>query len=355
MIDPHVHLRDWKQSHKETLAHGMRAAALAGIDRVFDMPNTDPPLTSRERIERRLTDARTSMETLELPMTYGLYAGLTEDPHQRDEVIDAFRELFPSVIGFKLFAGHSTGHMGIISGEQQLEVYRQLAQRGYTGLLAVHCEKEDLLRPDLWDPHRPQTHCDARPVSAETASVRDQLQFARESGFAGTLHICHVSSPETILIVEQTRAAGGLPCTVTCGVTPHHALLARESVSHEGNLVKMNPPLRDAAAQQQLFAMLLAGRVDWIESDHAPHTIADKQAGASGIPGFSGYDRLVQALIAQGISPELLHRLTGGRFAEVTGLPACHGSIDQHLLAQGMELSAAMYPYDPWAAQISSR
>ena len=75
MIDPHVHLRDWSQKAKETLRHGLSVAWRAGLDGVFEMPNTDPPLTTREAILRRIDDADAALASLRIPLFHGLYAG----------------------------------------------------------------------------------------------------------------------------------------------------------------------------------------------------------------------------------------------------------------------------------------
>ncbi len=202
MIDPHVHLRDWRQASKETLRHGLSVAYRAGLDGVFEMPNTDPPLTTREAILRRIDDADAAMRAAGISLFHGLYAGVTAVPHQIEEVVRAWRELFPRVVGLKLFAGHSTGNMGIIDPREQGLVYRTLTALGFNGVLAVHCEKESLLKPAEWDPARPVTHARARPPAAEVASVDDQKGFARAAGFAGTLHVCHVSTPWAVDLVR---------------------------------------------------------------------------------------------------------------------------------------------------------
>ena len=75
MIDAHVHLRDWQQHEKETLEHGMRVALRCGIDEVFDMPNTSPPLTDRNTILARLEDAKRACPDVR----YHIWAGLTAD------------------------------------------------------------------------------------------------------------------------------------------------------------------------------------------------------------------------------------------------------------------------------------
>ena len=108
MIDPHVHFRDWNQSEKETVAHGLAVAKACGFTHVFDMPNTDPPLTDRKTILKRfaLAEGITGIE-------YYVWAGLTADPAQIEEVVEIYAELRPKVVGLKLFLGQSTGHMGV--------------------------------------------------------------------------------------------------------------------------------------------------------------------------------------------------------------------------------------------------
>ena len=74
-----------------------------------------------------------------------------------------------------MFAGHSVGNLGIIGEDEQRGVYKVLTEEGYEGVLGVHCEKEALLRNDLWDPSKPESHCDARPPEAEYESVISAL------------------------------------------------------------------------------------------------------------------------------------------------------------------------------------
>ncbi|MGM0431976.1 MAG: dihydroorotase [Spirochaetota bacterium] len=365
MIDPHVHLRDWEQAQKERIDHGFAAAAKVGINSLFEMPNTQPALTTAKLIHKRIADATASLQRLDLGgafpnpipggiqtadgsfVLYGLYGGITSDANQLSALIETYHTLYPVVIGFKLFAGHSTGHMGIPGREQQQRIYEQLSAAGYKGLLAVHCEKEALMHPDRWDLANPSSHSRARPPEAELESVRDQLEAASQTGFAGTLHICHVSLPESIELVEAYRASHGL--RVTTGATPHHALLSAEEGWKAGMYAKMNPPLREAARQKQLYHMLLEDRIDWIESDHAPHTAEDKAAGASGIPGFTGYGKLVLSLLADGVSTAQMAELTGGRFARIAGLPAEALQLPgREQLQSGLRALERMYPTDVW-------
>lgn len=342
MIDPHVHLRDWSQNEKETLSHGLGVALTCGIDEVFDMPNTQPALTERESILRRLKDA----EQCGLGVRYHLYAGVTSSAEQIRRVVSIAQELFPQVVGLKLFAGHSTGNMGLIKEREQSLVYRTLKECGYEGVVALHCEKESLLHPELYDPADFSTHSLARPVEAEVASVSDQLQFSQEEGFRGHLHICHLSSIEALHEIEKARMKG---VRVSCAVTPHHALLSSEDAKERTLYAKMNPPLRSETERSTLFAALLEGRVDWIESDHAPHTLRDKEAGASGIPGFSGILLLVKRLLEQGATRPLLEQLLGRRVQEVFKLPIRDVFVPAYDDLESLSLkSAAEYPWDSY-------
>ncbi|MBL7006605.1 MAG: dihydroorotase [Spirochaetia bacterium] len=321
MIDPHVHLRDWEQRGTETLYHGLRTAARAGLTGVFDMPNTAPPIISREKLEIRLADAKEAQKKVALErghtIFYGVYGGLTADAEQIREMAAAHRELFPAVVGLKMFTVHSTGNMGIIAQSQRKFVLSVLFEEGYTGVLAVHCEKQELLKPELWDPNEPHSHSAARPPEAETAAVQEIIEAAAETGFSGTLHICHISTPESLICIELARKK--YPFLITCGITPHHALLDTSS-KLSGNLLKVNPPLRDIISRKEMLMALINGRIDWIESDHAPHTPEEKRDGASGIPGIAGYLLLVRELLLAGVSRERVRELTGSRVCEVFGL-----------------------------------
>ena len=301
MTDPHVHLRDWNQSRKETVVHGMLTGAMAGFDVFFDMPNCNPPLTDRSTVEKRIQlgeKAEKELEKQGYDVHYHVYCGITEDSNQIWEMVRAYNDLFPRVCGMKMFASQSTGNMGIIDPEAQKSVYRTLAEENYRGVIAVHCENESLFRPG--EP----THSLRRPPESEQASVRDQIRFAEEAGFKGTLHIAHISTAGALEAVREARKRGII--RITCGATPHHILL---NVDNESAIVKMNPPLRDEENRKAIWNAIFDGTIDWIESDHAPHTLADKENGASGLPGFEGMLIVIRKLRKAGMSKQRLTEL----------------------------------------------
>ena len=315
MIDPHVHLRDWEQKDKETVLHGMETARRLGFTHLFDMPNTSPACTSRPLLLERLALGGEASE--KTGVSYHIYAGLTNDEDQIREAVHLHSELFPLIVGLKMFAGHSTGNMGIIGVESQRRVFQILADASYEGVLAVHAEKEELLHPELYVPGRYETHCDARPAEAETESVKDLVTLALETGFKGRLHICHVSAASTIEYVSSVRA----DLDITMGATPHHALLSRDDARNEALMLKMNPPLRSEADRDAVFNALLDGTIDWAESDHAPHTRADKEKGASGIPGLPGMLLLLDRMRKAGCGEARLKEAFGRAAIRTFGLP----------------------------------
>ncbi len=350
MIDPHVHLRDWSQKSKETLRHGLDVAWRAGLDAVFEMPNTDPPLTSRDAILRRIEDADAALAGLRVPLFHGLYAGVTASPAQIEEAVAAWSSHFPRVVGLKMYAGHSTGEMGVVDREAQTLVYSTLARLGYRGVLAVHCEKQSLLRPADWDPGRPASHARARPPAAEVASVDDQRELALAAGFAGTLHVCHISTPWGLNVLKGSHAPAGpeAPAAkalrVTCGLTPHHALLdAGMMEGPDGLLLLTNPPLRPPPMPSLMLERLCDGSIDWIETDHAPHTREEKMQGfACGLPGLPYYPRFVAALASAGVPASRIDDVTHDAVCRAFGM-----KIENRRRTGDPDL-AGEYEFDPF-------
>lgn len=314
-IDSHVHFRDFNQKHKETIKHGLEVAYDSGLDAVFDMPNTDPPLMSRDLVIDRLKIARDSG----IPVFYGIYMGLTGDPEQVKRAVKVYRE-FPQVIGMKLYAGHSVGNLGVTTEESQHTVYQALAEEGYDGVLAVHCEKESHLDPSLWNPVQPITHCYARPEKAEVESVRDQLRMSRENGYNGKLHIAHISSPRAVDLVVDAKNQG---LDISCGICPHHFIYDwSQMYDDDGVLWKMNPPLREPNSREKIFQYLKDGKIDWIETDHAPHSLEEKTQNPymSGIPGIAWWPLFEEFLRQQNFSDKQIEKLTFSNIVERFGI-----------------------------------
>ena len=319
MIDPHVHLRDWGQSGAETIVHALGVAVRCGFTHVFDMPNTAPCTVSDFQ---SLADRLETAEKSKVPgIEYHTYIGLTGKRGQALWVSEAYDKFFPKAIGLKLFAGPSTGNLEVSDKASQAMVFEELAESGYKGVLAVHCEDKTLFRPELYDGSDFSTHSLVRPPESEFKCVENVIDTAVAHGFGGILHIAHVSCAESVAIIKRKR----LECPeirITFGVTPHHALLTCEDAKDHSRLLKVNPPLRSLQDRDAVFGSLLDGTADWIESDHAPHVLSDKVVkGASGLPGFAGYLLLVGTLRRAGISENRLKGLICRNAAGAFGIP----------------------------------
>ncbi len=303
-IDPHVHCRDGREGYKETIAHVFKLCDEQGVGMIFDMPNTQPPLLSE-----RDADARLQLVPPGEKRRYRMYLGATADPAQLRAAAAAVAN-HEYLIGLKLYAGRSVGALAVVSERDQQAVYRTLAEAGYTGVLAAHCEKESLF-VNAFDPKQPPSHSLARPAAAEAQAIADQVRFAETAGFRGSLHICHVSSAAGLAAVRAARGR----VKITCGVTPHHLLWSSaQAAGPAGLLYKVNPPLREPSDTVALRQALKNGEIDWIETDHAPHPVSEKlyPPYASGYPALCLYRRLVEELLP-------CWGLDGGRIRSVTG------------------------------------
>ncbi len=311
-IDAHVHCRDWSQSYKATISEVMRLARSQGIVAICDMPNTEPPLTNAKRIESRLKTAEME-KCLE---GYYIWAGATSNPDQLREIASVVNDN-PNVVGIKMYAGKSTGDLAIAFEDDQRQVYKILAECGYKGVITVHCEKESLSDYSLWDPKVPSTWNKVKPPEAEVESVRDQIAFAQDAGFRGQLNIAHISVPESVRLVDNARKS----MHISCEVAPHHLTLNIDSDMKDtwGTAYKVNPPIRSAEMARELTDMLKDGLIDWIGTDHAPHSADEKEfrdgkpAGsyASGIQSLVSYSNFLESLIQRnGFTEQQIERLT---------------------------------------------
>ncbi len=292
-IDPHVHCRDWSQSYKATIKSVTETARRQGVVAIADMPNTQPPITSRELVEMRLETARKEG----CIDGYYLYIGATPDPRQIEKAVEVVNTN-PRVLGIKMYAGKSVGNLEISSEEDQRTFYNALAKTGYNGVVMLHCEKESMFRMDLWNPKKPYTWNLARPPEAEVESVKEQIKFAIEYGVKAHIHICHISVPKSVRTVNKARSQ----VRISCGVTPHHLTLSTNAMQNEdGVIYKVNPPLREFSMMKEMRELLRAGKIDFIETDHAPHSKEEKlfspgkPAGdyMSGIPSLDSYSSLI--------------------------------------------------------------
>lgn len=342
MIDAHVHFRDWNQKNKETILHGLSTGLKAGFDIFFDMPNTDPAITTREMALRRLEDGKKAIEKIkeENPgkdIHYAVYLGLRDDEREIKDMTETYRDLFPSVCGLKLFLSQSTGNMGIVDKKRQESVISTLSSLGYNGVLAVHAEKESLFRKDE------SLHSKIRGAESEVESISDIIEATIKASYPGILHIAHISTKGGLELVREAKKDG---LKISTGATPHHSLL---TTKREGIFTKMNPPLRSAFDRDAVLEALFDSTIDFCESDHAPHTKEDKLKGAAGIPGYEGMLRLISFLRQEGMAESRINELFSLNAVKVFNFPFKASPVPESISGELIKEIGNEYPYSAWA------
>lgn len=299
-IDPHVHMRDEEWAHKATMNQVVEEGKTVGIGLFFDMPNLPRPVTTRERVEERLALA----EARGISGNYRLYVGLTSNIEQIKKAVQLAKEN-KKVVGLKLFAGESTGNLAIKSRELQEKIYGALEDTDYRGVLAVHCEKQEIIERinKKFNPKVPWSWNDVRLREAEYKSVQDQIELAKKAEFKGMLVICHVSYAGTIKLIRDALKNG---LNIGFELTPHHLLRSTKDMKEMGApdslSLKCNPPIRDyenMLALQKFLKTLspndeLYERV-YIGSDFAPHGPDKlKEPYPSGVADYGIYTEFIE-------------------------------------------------------------
>ena len=270
VVDPQVHFREPGSEHKEDLRSGSRAAARGGVTSFLDMPNTDPTTTTQRALDDKL--ARAAKKSV---VNYGFFIGAT--PDNLDEINSA-----SPVCGIKIFMGASTGSL-LVNRPEDLERIFANGDR----LIAVHAEDEARIqarKAQFAGRSDPAAHSEVR--DNESAVIATRLALSLSGKYRRRLHILHLSTREEVGLLRQDK-----PEWVTCEATPNHLLLNVADYADQGTLVQMNPPIRQPQDNEALWTGLHDGIIDLIATDHAPHTLEEKQQGFPGAPaGMPGVE-----------------------------------------------------------------
>lgn len=269
VIDDQVHFREPGLTHKEDIHSASRACAKGGVTTFLEMPNTRPPTISQERLEEKL--ALAAEKSL---VNYGFYIGAT--PSNVDELKEAAR-----TPGIKIFIGSSTGDL-LVDEQDALE--RIFAET--TLPICAHCEDETTVRQNtarLTAGGRQLTladHSRIRDHEAAVIATRRAMDLAFRHNHR--FHVLHVSTAQECDLLADHRNL------VTAEVCPHHLFFNTDDYARLGTLVQMNPSLKTAADSRRLWQALLEGRIQVVATDHAPHTLDEKQQpypkSPSGLP-----------------------------------------------------------------------
>jgi len=258
-IDIHVHLREPGGEAKETIATGTKAAAHGGYTTISAMPNTDPVPDDEKKMIQLMEKIQTDAAISVLP-----YGSITKNL-AGEELVD-----FNQLADAGAFAFTDDG-VGIQSADQMLQAMRGAKHQNKA--IVAHCEENSLINDG--SVHQGEVS-DGLGVKG-IPSICESTQIARDVLLAEETechyHVCHVSTKESVRVIRNAKRAG---IHVTDEVTPHHLLLNETAIETKDPNFKMNPPLRAKEDQLALWEGLLDGTIDFIATDHAPHTKEEK-------------------------------------------------------------------------------
>ncbi|MBJ6131961.1 dihydroorotase [Ochrobactrum sp. Q0168] len=278
VVDSQVHFREPGLEHKEDLETGSRAAVLGGVTAVFEMPNTKPLTTTVETLEDKIRRGRHRMHC-----DFAFWVGGTRD-NAKDV---AELERLPGAAGIKVFMGSSTGDLLVEDDEGVRSILKNTRRRA-----AFHSEDEFRLkqREGLRVEGDPSSHPVWRDEVAALQCTERLVRIAHETG--ARIHVLHISTAEEIDFLQAHKDVA------TCEATPHHLTLCADDYKTLGNLIQMNPPVRDKRHRDGVWKGIDQGIVDVLGSDHAPHTLEEKQKPYPASPsGMTGVQTLVPIML----------------------------------------------------------
>lgn len=281
VIDPQVHFREPGLEHKEDLFTASCACAKGGVTSFLEMPNTRPLTTTQAALDDKLS--RAAEKCL---VNYGFFIGAT--PENLPDLLSA-----NPTPGIKVFMGSMHGQL-LVDGEAALEAIFAAGDR----LIAVHAEDQARIN------QRRQEFAGISDVAVhsqiqdnQAALLATQLALKLSNKYQRRLHILHLSTGEEAELLRQEK-----PSWVTAEVTPQHLLLNTSAYEKIGSLAQMNPPLRATRDNEILWQALLDGVIDFIATDHAPHTLAEKAQDYPNTPsGMPGVETSLPLMLTQAV------------------------------------------------------
>lgn len=301
MVDPHVHLRGLDWAHKGTFYSETCAAVAGGYWAVMDMPNTTPPTLNRPHLDKKLAEIRA-----QAVCDWGVYFCASATGNW-----DEYPNIFADVCGVKMFNNDTTGHLLV---------------------------EDDAIREGHY------AHWDARKIfanHAENETCATIIELVRK--YRKPTHIVHVCTAYEVDLIRKAKA-DGLP--ITCGVCPHHLFLTEDDLPRLGSLGWMKPTLKTRADQNALWQGIVHGVIDVVESDHAPHTRAEKASDNPpyGVPGLETTLPLMLTAVHEGrVSLEKVVDLVANNPRKIWGLTCppetyCVVEIDESRVLQRDDL-----------------
>lgn len=284
MGDVHIHAREdvsQKNTYKEDFLSARAALHNGGLCHAGDMPNNPiPPIDDGSYAEKFKLALKAQGELW-------LYAGIGPDTRPLS---------YP--VPYKAYMGPSIGELffkDLPTLDQTLSHYQ-----GQT--VSFHCEDPEILENSKGE----STHHERRPVKAEVMATRDALMLIEKYKLKGKL--CHYSSGDGLNLIREFRKKG---VKVQIEATPQHLYFSIDKIAPEKlKSYQMNPPIRFEEDRKNLFNALKNGEIDFLATDHAPHTLEEKEKGTSGLTGIDTYGAFVTWLIEQDVDVKTIAKVS---------------------------------------------
>ncbi|MFA5850515.1 MAG: dihydroorotase [Bacteroidales bacterium] len=271
IIDDQVHFREPGNTYKGCIESESAAAVLGGVTSYMDMPNNNPPATSKIALNTKNKIASESSYA-----NWSFYLGANNDNYNE------FKDANPSKIcGLKVFMGSSTGNLLVDNPESLERIFSESPL-----LIATHCEEESVIQRNLADAvvkygeNIPfEEHRNIRSREACILSTKKAISLALK--YNSRLHILHISTAEEIeLIREAQRINPG----ITGEVCVHYMLLDSASYSSLGGKMKCNPSIKEQSDKEAIIRAVKDGIIKVVATDHAPHTLEEKSRNYMNTP-----------------------------------------------------------------------
>ena len=280
MIDDQVHFREPGMEYKADIATESAAAVAGGLTSFMDMPNTNPPTLSADVLQAKYDRAAGRARA-----NYGFYMGASNDNLDHVRAIDPL-----TTPGVKVFMGASTGNMLVDNPDTLDGIFRETPVP-----IITHCEDTPMIEAETLlykarygDDIPAACHPDIRSREACIKSTRLALSLARRHDTR--LHVLHISTADELALFTPGPLVdgNGVRKRITAETCVHFLHFAREDYARLGHLIKCNPAIKDASDREALIRALAEDVIDVLATDHAPHTLEEKQnpyvRAPSGLP-----------------------------------------------------------------------
>jgi len=264
VIDDQVHFREPGLTHKGDIHSESKAAIAGGVTSYMDMPNTIPQTTTR-----KLLDEKIELASEKSLANFGFFIGATNDNLSELQSVDVHK-----TCGIKVFMGASTGNM-LVDDPVALDGIFRIRKL----IIAVHAEDEGIIKQNL-ESFRKQFGDDIpveyHPVIRSAEACFKSSSFAVELArrHRTHLHLIHLSTKEELSLLEKPGPVKDK--LITSEVCVHHLWFDEQDYADKGTLIKWNPAIKSEADKDALIQAIIDDRIDVIATDHAPHTLEEK-------------------------------------------------------------------------------